>query len=269
MSQHAQSTTNGSSAGRRWWWAALDVAISAGVILAAWSLFLAVFDVDHFVGRTPADVWDYLVGAPDAAAHRSDLATAAGITLRDALVGLVCGMAIAVLVAAACQLRPVLDGAVTPLAVAVQAVPLVALTPLIAVTFGRGLLTTTIVTGIVAFFPTLVNVNLGLRSTPRAALDVLAAAGASRTTTLRLARLPATVPALTTSLRIAAPLSLVGALLAEWLVTDEGLGHVMLTSSVTFEFDQLWAAAAVATLIALILYAVSTTIDAWARRRYG
>ena len=72
------------------------------------------------------------------------------------------------------------------------------------------------------------NVTLALRAVPRESLDLMRAYGASRRTTLRKVQFPSALPALFASLRIAAPLALIGALLAEWLATGKGLGYLML-----------------------------------------
>jgi ABC-type nitrate/sulfonate/bicarbonate transport system permease component len=238
-----------------------SAALSIVMVVVVWKLFLVVFDVDPFVGRTPSDVWAHLVTAPDAAAHREELVRALLVTWRDALLGLVAGTLVA-LVGAVCfdRWRPV-GRAVMPLAIGLQSVPLVALTPLIALVFGRGLATTTVIAGLVTFFPTLVIVNLALGAVPRPTSDLLRAYGASRSATLRLAQIPGALPALLASFRITMPLALVGALLAEWLVTGEGLGFLMLRSTVTFQYDQLWAAAWLVTACSIVLYSIVAAVE--------
>ena len=117
-----------------------------------------------------------------------------------------------------------------PIAMVLRSVPLVAMTPLIVLVFGRGLMAVTVIAGIVTFFPTLVNVTLALRATPQESIDLCRAYGASPRHTLRKVQVPSALPALFASLRIAAPLALVGALLAEWLATGQGLGYLIQTS---------------------------------------
>ena len=95
----------------------------------------------------------------------------------------------------------------------------------------------TVIAGIVTFFPTLVNVTLALRATPQASIDLFRAYGAGPLKTMRKVQLPNALPAIFASLRIAAPLALVGALLAEWLATGHGLGYLMLQSSIAVELQ--------------------------------
>jgi ABC-type nitrate/sulfonate/bicarbonate transport system permease component len=156
-----------------------------------------------------------------------------------------------------------------PLAMALRAVPLVAMTPLIALVFGRGLLAVTVIAGIVTFFPVLVNVSLALRAVPASALDLMRAYGASPYATLWQVQLPSALPSLFAAMRVAAPLALVGALLAEWLITGQGLGYLMLQSVTTFELDRMWSAVTLVTVASIILYSVISAVEQLALSRYA
>lgn len=244
--------------------------LSVAVALGAWQLFLVVFDVDDFNGRGPVDVWQHLVtddgamtngGLLTVAESRSQLWDGSVTTLRDAGIGLLAGSVAAVLVAVAFTLWRSVEQTLLPLAMVLRSVPLVAMTPLIAVIFGRGLAGVAVVAGIVTFFPTLVNLTLALRSTPKEAVDLCHAYGASAAQTLRKVQLPVALPALFSSLRIAAPLALVGALLAEWLVTGDGLGGLMQLSMNTFEKDQLWSGVVLVTVYSVGLYSLIGAVE--------
>jgi ABC-type nitrate/sulfonate/bicarbonate transport system permease component len=150
---------------------------------------------------------------------------------------------------------------VMPVAMAFRAVPLVAMTPLIALVFGRDILGVTVISGIVTFFPTLINVSVALRLVPASSIDVMRAYGAGPGLTLRKVQLPSALPALFASIRIAAPLALVGALLAEWLLTGKGLGYLMLTAQYGYDYDLMWAAAAITTFSAIVLYGLVASVE--------
>ena len=154
----------------------------------------------------------------------------------------------AVLLANLFVLRRGVEQAVMPLAMTLRTTPLVAMAPLIALVFGRGLMAVTVIAGIVTFFPTLVNVTLALRAVPPESLDLMRAYGATSLTTLRKVQFPSALPALFASARIAAPLALVGALLAEWLATGKGLGYLMLTAIPSSQYAKMWAAVVVVTV---------------------
>jgi ABC-type nitrate/sulfonate/bicarbonate transport system permease component len=150
-----------------------------------------------------------------------------------------------------------------------RSVPLVAMTPLITLVFGRGLMGVTVIAGIVTFFPTLVNVTLALRATPQASIDLFRAYGAGPLKTLRKVQLPNALPAIFASLRIAAPLALIGALLAEWLATGHGLGYLMLQSSSLSNYNMLWSTAALVTAYSMLLYASISGIEKLVLARFS
>jgi ABC-type nitrate/sulfonate/bicarbonate transport system permease component len=242
--------------------------LSVAVGLGAWQLFLVVFDVDSFIGKGPLDVWQHLTAA-DAATDRTELWDASRTTLRDAFVGLAVGSTVAVVVAVAFALWRGVEQTLMPIAMVLRSVPLVAMTPLIVVIFGRDILAVTVITGIVTFFATLVNVSLALRSTPKETLDVCRAYGASPFQTLRKVQIPVALPALFASLRIAAPLALVGALLAEGLATGDGLGWLMTESRNSFHIEQLWSAVFLVTAYSVVLYTVIGAVERTVLARFG
>jgi len=241
--------------------ALLSTTVAAVVVLGAWELFLKAFHVNHFIGKGPLDVWRYLFTSAHAASHRSAVFRESLITLRDAAFGLVAGTVAAVLCALAFNLSRPIERTLMPLAMVLRSVPLVAMTPLIVLIFGRDLKTITIIAGIVTFFPTLVNVTLALRWTPRDSLDLCRAYGASPIVTLWKVQVPSALPALLASLRIAAPLALVGALLAEWLATGKGLGYSILEVGALSDYNGLWSRVALVTLYSFALYKVIGAVE--------
>ena len=243
-------------------------ALSIVVICLAWQGLISGFGLDPFITRGPLDVWEYLTASGNDA-ERSLLADAAVITGRDALIGMVSGTVAAVVAAILFVLYRGIEQAVMPVAMALRAVPLVAMTPLIALVFGRGLLSVTVIAGIVTFFPVLVNVALALRAVPASSFDLMRAYGAGPATTLRKVQLPSALPSLFAALRIAAPLALVGALLAEWLTTGQGLGYLMLQSVTTFELDRMWAAVTIVTVASILLYSLISAVEQLTLARYA
>ena len=247
---------------------ALGALITLVAILAAWELFLKAFHVSSFIGKGPLDVWRYLAGS-GAGAHRRALVSESGTTLRDAFLGLVGGTVAAVLCAMAFSLSRLASSTFLPFAMVLRSVPLVAMTPLIVGVFGRTLMAITVIGGIVTFFPTLVNVTLALRRTPKEALDLCRAYGASPLNTLWKVQVPSALPSLFASLRIAAPLALVGALLAEWLATGQGLGYKILTAAASSDYNGLWARVVLVTLFSAVLYQLIGALERAVLARYG
>lgn len=264
------------SDGNKWWNVTKAVALrlltmvlSIALILVVWQLFLEIFGIDPFIGRGPVEVWDFLTTGQIGADARAQLWDASVTTLTDAGVGLFAGASIAVICALVFNLAPSAESTFMPMAIVLRSVPLVAMTPLITLIFGRGLLAVTVISGIVTFFPVLVNVSLALRSAPKAAIDLCHAYGADAATTLRKVQIPTALPALFASLRIAAPLALVGALLAEWLSTGHGLGYLMLQSGSLSNYNMLWSATALVTIYSIVAYSLIAAIEKIALAKYS
>jgi ABC-type nitrate/sulfonate/bicarbonate transport system permease component len=243
--------------------------LTLAVIVAVWVLFLKAFSISPFIGKNPVDVYRYLFEGDAAAASRQQLLDESGTTLRDALLGLVAGTVAAVTCGIAFHLSRTASSVFMPMAMVLRSVPLVAMTPLIVAIFGRNLGAITIISGIVTFFPTLVNMLVALRGTPRESLDLCRAYGASASDTLWKVQVPTALPAVFASLRIAAPLSLVGALLAEWLATGQGLGYGLLNASAESDYNGLWARVVLITFYSAILYQLVGIAEGLVMKRFG
>ncbi|WP_258933573.1 ABC transporter permease subunit [Nesterenkonia pannonica] len=147
-------------------------AATIGILLGGWQSLRTVFDFDPFFTKGPMDVLTYITqGHPihgtSAGTFWAEFSEALGQTAVDAGVGFVVGSLVAVAAAVILDAFPTLARVFMPMAVVLRSVPLAALTPLIVLLFGRGMLGVTIVVTLVTFFPTLVTVMQGLRSTPK------------------------------------------------------------------------------------------------------
>lgn len=243
--------------------------LSIGLMIGLWYGFLHLFHLDPYFAKSPGDVYRYLLTAPDAGANRRELLDAFRTTLVDAGVGYLAGTAAAVGVAALVVTQRTVEQTLMPVAIVLRSVPLVAMTPLIALIFGRGLGGVTVIVGIVTFFPTLVNMIIGMRSAPQLACDLVVAYGGSRLAALRKIRFQYALPAFFASARIAAPTALGGATLAEWLATGKGAGNLMLVASSSSRFDTLWAAVVLIVLVSVAVYGLVGVVEAAVLARYA
>lgn len=237
---------------------------TAGVvafILVSWWAMIRGLKLDPLSAKTPADVFHYIFTHAQAPAHRAALARALGRTLGDAFAGYFAGMALGSLLAGATSLSRAVEQAVLPMAMVLRSVPLVALTPIITLIFGHGLLAVVAVSAIVVFFPTYVNVLLGLRSVPRQMTDVVDAYGGSRLQAFLKLQIPTAVPALMASARIAVPAALIGVIVAEWLVSGGGVGQYMIESQHSLDYGALWSAAVGLTAASALLYGLVGTAE--------
>jgi ABC-type nitrate/sulfonate/bicarbonate transport system permease component len=232
----------------------LNAVITLVVVIGLWFAAVKALNLDPLLAKTPADVWSYLVSGSTAASDRSSVFGALGQTLLDASYGFAAGLLAAVAVALSFVLSRTVAGMMLPLAVLVRSVPLVAMTPVITLVFGRGVLGTTVISGIVVFFPALVTMTFGLRSASRQAADLCRAYGGGTWTVARKVMLPSALPALFASARVAVPGAVIGAMLAEWLATGRGMGYGMLQDANAFNYVDIWASVALLTGVSVLLY---------------
>ena len=174
-----------------------------------------------------------------------------------------------VVVAVIMAMLPTVEQALMPSAIVLRSIPVVAMAPLIALVFGRGLLGVTVVVGLVTFFPTLVLLVTGLRSAPERACEIIASFGGSVFTVVRKVRIPYALPALFAAARIAVPSAIGGATLAEWLSTGSGMGNLLVLSYSASRFGTLWAASMVIVTLSVAFYAAIGILEAVAVRRFG
>lgn len=246
---------------RRALWGVVMLVISIVLTLAIWYGLIHASGLSSYFAKDPLAVYRYLVTDPGAGGHRAVLFGALGQTLLDALGGFVVGTGVAGMVAMAVVVSPSIEQTVMPIAIALRSVPLVAMTPLIALVFGRGLGGVTAVVAIVTFFPTLVNLTVGLRSAPRSACDVVEACGGGPLAVVWKVRAPYALPALFASARIAAPAAIGGATLAEWLATGKGLGSLLVVSYSASDFNALWSGALLVVAGSVAIYSLFAMVE--------
>jgi len=256
------------------------VLVLALVVLGVlWVGLLRVFDVSHFVGKTPSDVFHYLFTAQpklgirptslsDQAA-RGALRSAWLVTLGDATLGFLTGLAVALLIAVGFVVFKPFEFAFMPIAMLLRSVPLVAMAPVLLLILGQGKLGIAAIAAIVVLFPALVNVVLGLRSASPMALDLVRVNGGSEATALRIVRLPSALPNLFASVRISVPGAIVGAMLAEWLTGFSGLGGILNTYKGSGNFGGVWAIVVVAVVTSIVGYAVAAIVESAVLAAWG
>ncbi|ATI34955.1 ABC transporter permease [Rhodococcus sp. H-CA8f] len=246
------------------------IAIASALLLVIWVVFLNTFpQVGPRVGKTPADVWEYLFSGPKSADARSGIIDNLFITLRDAGVGFAVGMTAALVVASIFVVSRTVEQTFMPVAMLLRSVPLVAMTPIIVLIFGRGIVGVTVMVAIVVFFPALVMIMVGLRAAPAQAQDLIAAYGGSRWTALRMVSVPSALPAVFAAARVSVPGALIGALIGEWLGSGQGLGSSMIKAIPRYQYNELWASIVVITVVSIVLYAVIGIFENIALSRFG
>jgi NitT/TauT family transport system permease protein len=232
----------------------LPGAVLLGVLALTWQL--VALHNQFLIPRIGA-IWQQLVDNP------GEFLGAAGITLEESGVGLGASFVIAFSLAVAMSHVRVVERAVMPVAVIVNVTPVVSLSPGLAVVFGIDLTPRYLVTGIIVFFPMLVNSLVGLRSVDPEALLYFASLDASRFDVLVHLRIPSSLPYLFAAARICFPLSIIGAVVAEFSTAgaSNGLGSLIELAIQSVNWPQMYAAISCLSLLGLAFTLLVTLIE--------
>ncbi|MEU9895885.1 ABC transporter permease [Streptomyces phaeochromogenes] len=225
-------------------WPVLGLAAAIGT----WALAVVVFDVPEIILPSPADVLDAFLRVPGYLLGEA-LTTLVVIVLGFALAvaaGLVIGVAIAA--------SRIVELMFSPLLVAFNAVPKVALAPLLVVWMGFGQQPKVVMALLVCFFPVVLSVAGGLTSTPVELVELARSLRASRTQTFLRFRFPSALPQIFVGLKVAMPLSAVGAVIGEFSAGDEGLGFVVVQSGANSDTALAFAAIALLGVMSVALF---------------
>jgi NitT/TauT family transport system permease protein len=214
-------------------------------LLALWEAAVAAFGVPLYVLPAPSEIGRQL------ARDWPLLARHAQPTIVEAFGGFVAGNGVAVALATAFVHWRAVQRALFPIAIGLRTIPLVAITPLLLVWLGNGYAPKIVIAALISFFPTLVNMTRGLEAMDRQALELMHTISASRWQVFVKVRWPASLPYLFSALKIAATSSVLGAVVAEWIGSDKGLGYLVVASTFEFKVARLWATIAVSSAIAL------------------
>jgi len=150
-----------------------------------------------------------------------------------------------------------------------QVVPKVALAPIFIIWFGHGLQPKIIIAATIAFFPVLVNTVLGLKAADHEIIELMNSIAATKRQIFWRVRLPNSLPYILPSLKVAALLSVVGAMVGEFVGSDKGLGYLMILGDVNLDTDLLFAALVIVTLVGLLIYGAVGLVEQRVAQRYG
>ncbi len=221
--------------------------------------------------QVAAELWDSVV-AKKITSKRS-LVYHGWITLSATLMGFAIGAGLGILLAVGIVHSKVMDKSVMPWAIVSQTIPIIALAPMIVVVLYsvglQGLFPKAVISAYLSFFPVVVGMVKGLRSPDRAQLDLLKTYNASASQGFWKLRLPASMPYLFASLKIAIAAAMVGAIVGELPVQGGGLGNRMLTGSYYGQTIQIWSALFAAAILAASLVALISALQRGALKRMG
>ncbi len=232
------------------------ISLLAGVWLwwavARWS------GLPAFILPSPLDVWARFWRA----LGDGSLAFHTMITLLEILLGLLSGATLAMVLGYLIAKSHTLERLLSPYLVASQAVPLVAIAPLLVIWFGPGMFSKVLICALIVFFPVLVNTVVGVRAVPPALYDLMHSLRASRWQILQKLEIPAALPVFLGGLRIGATLSVIGAVVGELVGADRGLGFLINVGRGQYDTALVFVAVFDLIALALALYGMVAWVEA-------
>jgi ABC-type nitrate/sulfonate/bicarbonate transport system permease component len=225
------------------------------VALLAAELAIRLFHISSYLLPTPSAVLHKLLD------ERVLIAQHLGVTSVEALGGFAGGVLAALVVSILfVYVRPVERG-LFPLAIVLQTVPVVVIAPILIIAFGNGLIPKAVIAGIISFFPALVNLTRGLNSVDPLLLDLFATYYAPSWKVLLKLRLPASLPFLFSALRIASANCFIGALVAEWIGAERGIGYLIQIRMYQLNIESLYASVAASSAAAVLFFGLIALVE--------
>jgi len=233
---------------RRWEYLLLPLVLL--LFLGLWELIIRLGDYPAFILPSPGRVYDKLLGVlGDGLLWRHT-----SITLAEIFGGLTLGLATATTLGYLLAKSRTLERLISPYLVASQSVPIVALAPLLVIWFGTGQLSKVLVCALTIFFPMLVNTMVGIRSVEPELVDLMRSLQATRWQIFTRLEIPSALPVLLGGLKVGVTLSVIGAVVGEFVAADRGLGFLINVARGNFDTPLMFVALLTLVVIALILY---------------
>jgi NitT/TauT family transport system permease protein len=225
--------------------------LSLAVFLVAWKLLTVLTGTPEFI-----------LPAPEAVAERGMRAIGSGVlwdhtaaTLLEILLGFALGATTAIGVGIALGKSLVIERVLSPYIVAAQAVPVLALAPLLDIWFGGGLFSRVLVCALIVFFPIAIATMVGVRSADPLLREMLRSLGATPGQLTRRLEIPSALPVIFGGLRVGVTLSVIGAVVAEWVSASTGLGVLInIADQGLFDTPLMFVALAALAVIGLAFY---------------
>ena len=235
--------------------------------LGAWELCVRLFEIRAWLLPAPSAIAVALVQDAGLLLRHS------WVTLEEVLVGfgvaLFCGVTLGVAIA----LSRTVERSLYPFVIASQTIPIIVIAPLLLIWFGYGLTPKIIVVALIAFFPLAVNTVDGLKAVDPDTVSLLRTLGANRLQILVKAQLPSALPYLFSGARVAVAVSVIGAVIGEWVGSSEGLGYLMIRSKPQFLTERVFAAIALLSAMGVGLFVLVGVVERiaipWSRARRG
>lgn len=250
----------------RWLLKRLIPLSTIALLLLAWQIVVSLKIYPEFIIPPPLAVWEaFLEVLGDGSLLRHSW-----VTLSEMLLGLFFGLSLGALLGYAIAHVKWLESFFSPIIVAFQATPVVAYVPLLVIWFRDGITAKVITTAIIVFFPTLINVIIGIRGVPANLRDLMRVLKASPLQIFTKLEIPAALPVLLAGLKTSVTLAVIGAVVGEFVNASEGLGFLVIVARSQYKTPLVLVGVFTMTALALMLYFLVVQLERyllkWQRR---
>lgn len=226
-------------------------------LIVLWELIVRLFGIAPTILPSPLDIWKALLQ------YWEPLLSNSWQTLFTTLAGFGLAIVFGLLLGVFIGWSKTIYGALYPVMIGFNAVPKVAVVPILILWFGIGTVPAILTAFLISFFPIVVNVATGIATTEPELRDVLRALGASKLDIMRKVGIPRSMPYFFGSLKVAITLAFVGSVVSETVGSNAGLGKLMLDAQAAFKVELVFAALVALAVLGIVLYAIT----AWVEKR--
>jgi len=236
----------------------LTIFVSFLLLIGVWHLVATWGGYDSFILPGPADVWEQL----KLVIADGRLARHAFYTASEIIPGLLIGCLIAMPLGYVLAKSRFAERLISPYLVASQAIPIIAIAPLLTIWIRSPYWSRVLVAVLVVFFPIAINTIAGMRSVPDELYDLMHSLQASRWQVIRKLELPAALPILLAGLKVGATLAVIGALVGEFVQPkNQGLGYLLVTARYQFKTDLVFVVLLTLAAMALVMYGLVALLE--------
>jgi NitT/TauT family transport system permease protein len=222
--------------------------IGAASLLFVWWALVAVFQVKPFIAPAPQVV------AVTLFQKAGMLLDNLWPTAIESVAGFAIGNLLAIMLATLFVHRKAVEMAFFPIVVLINSIPVVAKAPILVLLLGNGMAPKIAIAAVVCFFPTLVNMVRGLEAVSPQALELMHVLSASKWEVFTRLRLQTSIPYLFAALKIAASTAVVGAIVGEWIGSQQGIGALIIQATYNFDSALLYATVFVGSAFSVLFY---------------
>jgi NitT/TauT family transport system permease protein len=229
--------------------------LATAAVFLLWEGICQIFKVPAYLVPAPSQVWtDTMAIGPAVLGHTM-------ATLKTVMLGFAFSIVVSLPLAVLLTASPAIASAVYPFLVWTQSIPKVALAPILVVVLGSNELPRVVITVLVAFFPLVISMATGLMSVPPELIELSRACRASKWSELWRIRLPYAIPFIFAGLKVAVSLSVVGAVVAEFVNADAGLGFLIVTSTAFFKVPVAFGALIILSVMGVVLFQIVVIVE--------